>query len=148
MVEDVNVVSAQGPDLRIASAGVLGPPTIGVTVYITALVQNTGPISTGTWFFLDAYIDSATPPAPRAAGPYYAIVPALPEGASLLVTVTVPALSEGTHTFYLQAATYVPGEGNDPSFGRVAETNEENNIGGAYTFTVGLIKVYLPIVMR
>jgi hypothetical protein len=78
----------------------------------------------------------------------------LASGESYVVTYTYVLPDAGVQWLYVQADTFWNG-GADPdpqwgssAYGRIDETDEQNNIYGPVSIDVQSGKVYLPIVMK
>jgi len=115
--------------------------------------------STCGGFYIDAYIDPATPPPSypytQPDGDFYAAVP--PIAAGQAVTINVPnikLLSSQEPLLYFKVDNYdcSPVNGYYPCLpshslgGLVPESNEYNNVAGP--ITLFSFAVYLPLVMR
>jgi uncharacterized repeat protein (TIGR01451 family) len=161
------VQTAGGADVRIIGANPLLAISNGSSTLVITLT-NSGAVSSTTWFYVDAYIDYR-PQNRLDLGPAYVQAARAAEAARprrvLRVQDMGPGqvrvmnfmlnLPGGTHQLYLQADTCdvasVGPTSNcfDRSYGRLAETDETNNIFGPFTVNVvaGNV-VYLPLVMR
>ncbi|MBI5879828.1 MAG: DUF11 domain-containing protein [Chloroflexi bacterium] len=151
---DVDLVSTAGaPDIRITGARIAsGSVHAFEPTALVVTVTNAGPVGTGTWFFVDLYADQAplarTQLGDLGAPPYY-IVDALGAGQTVTITYAVTFNRVGQNDLYLQADTCdYPGNCADPSYGRVAESNEANNILGPIQVTVLPGRLFLPIIAR
>jgi len=151
------------PDLSIAQ--VIVPPSIvsGQKFTATLIISNTGlgracnPSNCGG-FYLDAFIDPATPPQsyPYVSDGYpYVIVPPIAAGTS--ITVAVPNLvftpaQQPRLYFKIDNFNCSPPNGTDPCLpshslgGLVPEYNESNNVIGPISLSG--FKVYLPLIKR
>ncbi len=127
------------PDLVVTDV-VVAPslPGIGQSATVTVTVQNQGTAATGTWFFVDVYVDPASPPDDIAdLGTHFGYCPTtLEPGASCPVTFTHTFDSGGSHTLYAQVDTY-DGFTGDPDYGMIQESNEANNVYGPVSLSVG-----------
>jgi uncharacterized repeat protein (TIGR01451 family) len=162
---DIVHTARVGPDIiiigaRFPAAVVRGQPT---TIQIT--VTNIGNQETSTWFFIDTYIDHQ--PVNRLdlsnwnvqvgrVNPERAMrVNTMQPNETRVIAHSLTISTGGTHQIYLQADTCDSasmGAGNnctDPSYARVAEVNEANNIYGPLSVNVSDVNfIYLPLVMR
>jgi uncharacterized repeat protein (TIGR01451 family) len=163
---DVDTVQTTGPDLQITGASaanaVAGFPA---TVIVTATNAGNGPSL--DWFFVDLYLNRR--PADRTdlgdawgtagAAPVrparVRVATAMAPGESRQVAFQVTPATEGTNELYAQADTcdtssVGPGLNcYDLSYGRIAELDEGNNIGGPFVIIVSPpLELYLPIIRR
>ena len=164
---DVDIVSTNGgPDIRILGASV-APAFAGQPTAVVITLTNAGPLSTNTWFFTDLYIDRVptgrtdlgdsftdVSSAARARRQARIMAPAtIAPNEVKVVTINTLFNAPGVHQVYLQADTCdlssVGPAGNcfDASYGRIAETNEANNLFGPINVTVQA-RIYLPIIVR
>jgi uncharacterized repeat protein (TIGR01451 family) len=165
---DVDFVQTTGSaDVQIVGASAWLAISSGSSTLVLTLT-NSGTFSTTTWFYIDAYIDYR-PQNRLDLGMAYAQAARANEAARIRHTLRVQELGPsqmrvmnfnlnlpiGAHQLYLQADTCdiasVGATGNcfDRSYGRLIETNENNNIFGPITVNViaGNV-VYLPLVVR
>lgn len=164
---DVDVVSTTGgPDIRILGASV-GRAPLGQPTPVVITLTNAGAVGTNTWFFTDLYIDRV-PTSRTDLGDSYAsvasaqrtrpratvmIAAGLLPNETRVVTINAVFNAVGSHQLYLQADTCdsssVGPTGNclDLSYGRIAETNEANNVYGPVNVMVGS-NIYLPLIVR
>ncbi len=147
-VDRVVADPSNAPDLQILGARVESA-VIGALTTVVLTVANTGRVATPTWFFNDLYIDRA--PLDRSdLGDDYYQVGNLAAGGIQVITYQVRFNVPGIHRIYFQADTCdSPASGNciDPSFGRIAESNEANNIFGPVNVSVGGATIYLPMIL-
>ncbi len=163
IAQDVDVASIGIPDLSIAQ--VIVPPAIvsGQKFTATLIVRNNGlgracnPSNCGG-FYVDAFIDPATPPAsyPYGTDGYpYAIVP--PIAANSSITVVMPNLvftPNQRFNLYFKVDNFncSPPDHTDPCLpshslgGLVPEYDESNNVAGPITLTSYTVR--LPVIMR
>jgi hypothetical protein len=139
-----------GPDLRIL--GVRAPDKAylfqPVTFFIT--VTNAGSLGTGTSFFLDLYVDNA--PASRSdLGQTFETMGALGAGQTVVVPISWQFDALGSRNIWYQVDTCdqsSPINCPDPSYGRVMESLESNNVFGPLTIEVQQFITYLPVIGR
>jgi uncharacterized repeat protein (TIGR01451 family) len=151
------------PDLSIAQ--VIVPPAIvpGRPFTATLIISNNGlgracnPSNCGG-FYVDAFIDPATPPPsyPYTSDGYpYAVVPPITAGQTVTVLISNINLTIGQRPrlyFKVDNFNCSPSDHTDPCLpshslgGLVPEYNEYNNVIGP--IPVMPYKVYLPITMR
>jgi hypothetical protein len=125
------------PDLVVTGIAVdPASPSVGQSVTVSVTVENQGAAATGSWFFVDLYVDPVPPPDdPTDLGTHYAHCPPIEAGQSCLVTFTHTFTSNGSHTLYAQADTY-DGFNGSPEHGRIPESDETNNIYGPVSVSV------------
>ncbi len=150
---DVDTVFVGGaPDLQISGAsGALAVAGQPASVVVT--VTNAGSAATPTWFFVDLYVDPSAPPTNRSqlGNNFTTNGDLLAPGEWRRLSIPWTFASAGSHTLYLQADTC---DGStdclDPSYGRVAESNEANNIFGPLLVNVTATgaTIYLPLIRR
>jgi uncharacterized repeat protein (TIGR01451 family) len=157
---DVDIVQASGPDLKITGV-YTGSPAVGLPETIVVTVTNIGTAGTTTWFYTDLYMDRVplnrtdlgddfkyiSAPATRHQP---SKVESLAPGQSVQVEYQVMFNDTTTHQLYFQADTCdLAGACLDASYGRIAETNEANNVFGPISLTaVSPHVLYLPVVRK
>jgi uncharacterized repeat protein (TIGR01451 family) len=143
------VVIGGAPDLQIVSAS-SGGVGIGSSATIIVTVTNGGATPAGNWFSVEIYFDRI-PQSRTDTGDDHYEPSDLSPGAQLPVTFTHTFMSAGLHTVYFQVDTcdlVDIGWCVNPSFGRIAESNESNNIYGPLNILVMPYSVFLPLVAR
>ena len=126
------------PDLVVTDITIEpASPVVGQMVTMSVTVENQGTGATTTWFFVDLYVDPASPPTDCTdLGTYfdYCLEPLEP-GASCTVPFTHTFASDGCYPLYAQADTFDWHHGS-PDYGMIQESNETNNIYGPITVCV------------
>ena len=149
---DVDIVATGGaPDLQIVGARAQFA-TLGQPASIVVTVTNAGSVAATTWFFVDLYADRV-PLARTDLGDTFLVSPGtLGPGQSQLLYFNWVFTSPGTHDLYFQADTCdtSPSDCTDPSYGRIAESNESNNTYGPLAVNVASAgsQLYLPAISR
>jgi hypothetical protein len=126
------------PDLVVTSIAVNpASPNVGQSATISITAENHGSAATHSWFFVDLYVDPASPPDDLTdLGTHYDYCSQILEpGQSCLVTFTHSFTSGGSHTLYAQADTY-DGFNGSVDYGMIEESNEANNIYGPFNLSV------------
>jgi len=126
------------PDLVVTGIAVdPASPSVGQPATICVTVENQGAAATESWFFVDLYVDPASPPDDLTdLGTQYDYCPhILSAGQSCQVTFTHTLADGGSHTLYAQADTY-DGFNGSPDYGMIEESSEMNNIYGPFGFSV------------
>jgi len=113
-------------------------PVVGQPVTVRVRFANQGEGSS-SWCFGNVYVDPLQPPqGPTDVSDYHFIVPDLPPGRSWLSNpVSVVFNWPGERQLYAQVDTYYTG-------GRIAESDETNNVFGPQSQTVYGGVIYLP----
>lgn len=157
---DVNIVATGAPDLRIVAVNpedaVAGQPTPFVVQITNA---GTGPAT--TWFYTDMYVRRGTgsPPADRTelGDTYVDSGTGMAPGENRLLTFNWTFALTGTYQIYFQIDTCdtssigPSGLCLDPSYGRIPESNELNNIFGpvnVFVFKTTPQRTYLPFIAK
>jgi uncharacterized repeat protein (TIGR01451 family) len=147
---DTDIVVIGGtPDLQIVSAS-SGGVGIGSSATIIVTVTNGGAAPAGNWFFAEIYLDRI-PQSRTDLGDDYQEMGDLGPGAQKPVTFTHTFMSAGLHTVYFQVDTCDLFQADlcfNPSYGRIAESNESNNIYGPLNILVMPYSLFLPLVAR
>ena len=114
---------------------------------------NAGPVSTGTWFFLDLYanVNQVKPTERTQLGQTFATFDVLGAGQTAVTVIPVIFDAPGLRQVYFQVDTCdLSGIGLclDPSYGRVTESNEANNVFGPIYVDVKPVAIFLPLIAR
>ncbi len=144
------VLPGGGPDLHILGATLVGDAITFRPTHMVVTATNSGPISTGTWFFLDLYIDQ-NPATRTQLGTTFTTLDSLAAGQTSVVVIPVTFDAPGLRQVYFQVDTCDQSGGGlclDPSYGRVAESNEANNVFGPVYVDVKPVALYLPLIRR
>jgi len=126
------------PDLVVTGMAIdPASPAVGQPITISVTVENRGTTATDNWFFVDLYVDPASPPDDLTdLGTHYDYCPHILEvGQSCLIIFTHIFTSSGSHTLYAQADTY-DGFNGSPTYGMAQESDEANNIYGPFGFSI------------
>jgi hypothetical protein len=132
-------VPPTGPDLVVTGITTdPASPSVGEEATIHVTVKNQGNQAANSWFFIDLYVDPASPPDDRAdLGTYYGYGPTsgLVPGQTHQVSFSHTFGSGGDHTLYAQVDTY-DGLNGSPDYGMIQESIEGNNIYGPVSVSV------------
>lgn len=130
LVQYVNVIDPNQPDLVFESLAVPPSVVVSTTYVVTATVTNQGPVPADTpWGVIDlgVYLDHQPTVCEEAADAYAAYNGAIAAGETVVLTVTMPgAASAGAHDLY----------GFMDWACAVSESEESNNFFGPQPLTV------------
>ena len=151
VASDTDVVRVSGaPDLRITGASVVGLAVAGHPVAIVVTVTNAGPVATSLGFFSDVYADRAPVDRNDLGDSRADSGGILGAGQSRQINLAWTFATPGVHQLNFQVDTCDPLYCLNPSYGRVAESNEANNMFGPLIVdeSAGGTFVYLPLLRR
>jgi uncharacterized repeat protein (TIGR01451 family) len=148
------VASGPAPDLQL-SASAPSNVNFGTPVSAVVTVTNAGAGTAGDWFSVEIYLDRI-PQSRTDLGDDHQEIGALNSSAQQTRVFNLVDLTPGTHSIYFQVDTCYLADPiwcTNASYGRIAESNEANNIFGPLNIVVlhsnvPPYKLFLPIISR
>ena len=148
------VASGPAPDLQLTA---YAPSNVnfGTTLSAVVTVTNAGPGPVGTWFSVEIYLDRM-PQTRTDLGDDHQEIGAMRSGEQQTRVFNLVELTPGTHAVYFQVDTCYLADPiwcTNASYGRIAESNEANNVFGPLNVVVLAPNVppyqlFLPIISR
>jgi uncharacterized repeat protein (TIGR01451 family) len=153
---DVDLVTNFAADLQITGASTTGKIFAKAPTAISVTVANLPPgnISTPTWFYVDLYVNRVPLNRLDIGQAWMSGGQGLAVNQSTTILIPVPGAAfpnAGVYSIYLQADSCPPDATClDPSYGRIREFNEANNVFGPIIISVETANssVYLPLIFR
>ena len=146
------VASGPMPDLQL-TASAPSNVNFGTPVSAVVTVTNAGAGTAGDWFSVEIYLDRI-PQSRTDLGDDHQEIGVLSSGAQQTRVFSLVDLTPGTHSVYFQVDTCYLADPiwcTNASYGRIAESNEANNIFGPLNVVVlpnnvQTYHVFLPII--